>query len=85
MGAPGAAERLSALARGPAAGRRAARPAGGREGVLSDCAGTTAIEYALIAGLIALAVIVGISALGVGNGGMWANIEAEVSAALAGG
>ncbi|MCC5995991.1 MAG: Flp family type IVb pilin [Oceanicaulis sp.] len=52
---------------------------------MTDRAGATAIEYGLIAGLIAVAIIVGVSALGTGNDGMWTNIEAQVSAALTGG
>ncbi|MGY6628656.1 MAG: Flp family type IVb pilin [Oceanicaulis sp.] len=52
---------------------------------MSARAGTTAIEYALIAGLIALTIIVALSALGVGNGGMWDDIGAKVTAALSGG
>ncbi|WBQ11613.1 hypothetical protein L2D01_01335 [Hyphomonadaceae bacterium ML37] len=34
---------------------------------------------------MAIAIVVGVSALGTGNGGMWTNIESEVSAALTGG
>ncbi|KAA5802453.1 Flp family type IVb pilin [Alkalicaulis satelles] len=52
---------------------------------MNDHSGATAIEYGLIAGLIAVAIIVGVSALGTGNDGMWTHIEAEVSAALTGG
>jgi Flp pilus assembly pilin Flp len=32
-----------------------------------------------------LTIIVGVAALGTGNGGMWTNIESEVSTALTGG
>jgi hypothetical protein len=35
--------------------------------------------------MITLAVVVGIGALGLGTSGMWADIEAQVSAALTGG
>ena len=41
--------------------------------------GATAIEYGLIAALIAVAAITGISALGGGAGGMWSNIGAKVN------
>jgi pilus assembly protein Flp/PilA len=52
--------------------------------VLARCEkGATAIEYGLIVALIAVAAIGGISALGGGAGGMWTNISAKVSAAMA--
>lgn len=35
--------------------------------------------------MITLVVVVGIGALGLGTSGMWANIEAQVSAVLTGG
>ena len=47
----------------------------------ADRRGATAIEYGLIAGLIAVAMIGGLSALGGGAGGMWTMISAEVVAA----
>ena len=40
-------------------------------GLLADQRGATAVEYALIASLIVVACIGGISALGGGAGGMW--------------
>lgn len=40
--------------------------------------GATAIEYGLIAALIALAIIGGVSALGGTNGGLWGNIQDDV-------
>ena len=43
-----------------------------------DSRGATAIEYGLIAALIAVASISGFRALGGGAGGMWTNISAEV-------
>jgi len=41
--------------------------------------GATAIEYALIAALIVIAMISGMQSLGGGIGGMWTNISAAVS------
>ena len=41
---------------------------------LSDASGATAIEYALIAGLIFAVAVVGISAVGDSNNGMYARI-----------
>jgi pilus assembly protein Flp/PilA len=46
-----------------------------------DDRGATAIEYALIAGLIALAIIPAMSALGLSNNGMWNRVAANVAAA----
>jgi pilus assembly protein Flp/PilA len=48
---------------------------------VADKAGATAIEYALIAGLIALAIIPAMSAVGLNNGGMWTRIGKNVEAA----
>jgi pilus assembly protein Flp/PilA len=45
-----------------------------------DQRGATAIEYGLIAGLIAVAIIGGVSALGGGTSGMWTNIAARIAA-----
>ncbi len=44
----------------------------------ADQGGATAIEYGLIAALIAVAAIGGMSALGGGSGGMWTNLSSEV-------
>lgn len=44
--------------------------------------GATAIEYGLIAALIALAIIGGVSALGGSNGGMWDNLTKDVNAGI---
>lgn len=44
--------------------------------------GATAIEYGLIAALIALAIIGGLSALGGSNGGMWQGVSDNVSSGL---
>lgn len=46
--------------------------------LLADRRGATAIEYGLIAALIAVAAIGGISSLGGGAGGMWTDLSAEV-------
>lgn len=48
----------------------------------ADQRGATAIEYGLIAALIVLAMMTGLSSLGGGSGGMWGDLETEVSAAM---
>ncbi|WP_427024241.1 Flp family type IVb pilin [Aureimonas ureilytica] len=54
-----------------------------------DCArdqsGSTMIEYALLASLIAIAIIGGLQATGNSIGGMMDGVFAKISAALAGG
>ncbi len=45
----------------------------------SDKRGATAIEYGLIAALIAVAAISGMSALGGGANGMWGRLSNEVT------
>ena len=47
-----------------------------------DDRGATAIEYGLLASLIAVAAISGMTALGGGSGGMWGKIEGYVTAAM---
>ena len=44
--------------------------------------GATAIEYGLIAALIAVASIGGMTALGGGSGQMWGDISGEVTTAM---
>ena len=44
----------------------------------SDKRGATAIEYGLLAGLIAMGLIGGLSLLGSGTNGMWGRIGNEV-------
>jgi pilus assembly protein Flp/PilA len=44
--------------------------------------GATAIEYGLIAGLIAVALITGLQAMGGGSQGMWGKIGNSVSTSL---
>lgn len=46
--------------------------------LLSDDRGATAIEYGLIASLIIVAMMGGLSALGGGAGGMWSRINTAV-------
>ena len=43
--------------------------------VWSDRRGATAIEYGLIAALIAIAAMGGMTALGGGSNGMWSNLQ----------
>lgn len=50
--------------------------------LLADQRGATAIEYGLIASLIIIAMIGGISSLGGGAGGMWTGVSADVQAAM---
>lgn len=49
-----------------------------------DRAGATAIEYGLIAALIALTIIAGLTLLGGGVDGLWTTVGARVGAALGG-
>ncbi len=44
--------------------------------------GATAIEYGLIAALIAIAAVGSMSALGGGAGAMWGNLQAMVAASM---
>lgn len=44
--------------------------------------GVTSIEYALIASLIAMAIIAGLSATGGANGSIWSTWTSKVIAAL---
>ena len=47
----------------------------------SDQRGATAVEYGLIAALIVLAMLTGLSALGGGTGGMWTTLKDKIAAA----
>jgi pilus assembly protein Flp/PilA len=47
-----------------------------------DNRGATAIEYSLIAGLIAVAMAGALSSLGGGVGGMWTDVSADVTSAM---
>ena len=44
----------------------------------SDQRGATAIEYGLIAALIAISIMTGLSSMGAGSDGMWTKINADV-------
>lgn len=46
--------------------------------LIADDRGATAVEYALIASLIVIAAMGGISALGGGANGMWSNLASTV-------
>jgi pilus assembly protein Flp/PilA len=48
----------------------------------ADRRGATAIEYGLIAALIAIAMMGGLSALGGGSNGMWSNLSNKVDDAM---
>ena len=50
--------------------------------IRSDKRGATAIEYGLIAALIAVAAISGMQALGGGSNGMWGKLGNRVSDAM---
>lgn len=50
--------------------------------LLRDQRGATAIEYGLIASLIIVAMMGGMTALGGGSNGMWGRMSAQVVAAL---
>ena len=47
--------------------------------LLTDKSGATAIEYGLIAALIIIAMMGGLSALGGGSGGMWSELANKVA------
>ena len=48
----------------------------------SDKRGATAIEYGLIAALIAVAAIGGMSSLGGGSNGMWGKLDNKVAESM---
>jgi len=50
--------------------------------LLADRRGATAIEYGLIAALIVIAMMGGLSTLGGGAGGMWTDLSATVANAM---
>ena len=50
-------------------------------GLRSDKRGATAVEYGLIAALIVIALLGGLSQLGGGAGGMWTGLKDKVEAA----
>ncbi len=47
-----------------------------------DKRGATAIEYGLIAALIAVAIISALQTLGSGNGGMWGKLDSKIDEAM---
>ena len=49
---------------------------------LADRTGATAIEYGLIAALIAIAIIVAVQALGDQTNGLWGSVQSEVTTAI---
>lgn len=51
-------------------------------GLLADHRGATAVEYGLIAALIVIAAMGGISALGGGAGGMWTELGNTVETVM---
>lgn len=46
--------------------------------LMSDDEGATALEYGLLIGLIALAIVIGATALGTGLGGMFSDVATKV-------
>ena len=48
----------------------------------ADQRGATAIEYGLIAALIVIAMMGGLSAMGGGSAGMWGKIQANVAESM---
>jgi pilus assembly protein Flp/PilA len=48
----------------------------------ADRRGATAIEYGLIVGLIAIAMMGGLSMLGGGNNGMWGKVSNSITSAM---
>ena len=50
--------------------------------LLTDQNGATAIEYGLIASLIIVAMMSGLSALGAGSNGMWGKVSTNVAASM---
>lgn len=50
--------------------------------LFADRRGATAIEYALIAALIVIAMMGGLTALGGGTGGMWGKLASTVANAM---
>ena len=53
-------------------------------GFVRDVRGTTAIEYGLIAALVAIGMLVGLQALGAGNNSSWGNTSDKITGAMKG-
>ncbi len=49
---------------------------------LVDEGGPTAVEYAVLLGLILVAIIGAVGTVGVGTGGMWSNNANQIDAAM---
>lgn len=49
-----------------------------------DKHGATTVEYALILGLIVLAMLAGFSSLADGTSGLWSNVDSRASSAMSG-
>ena len=49
---------------------------------MSDTAGATAIEYGLIAGLISMAILIGVGATGNSVGSLWSDNANELANAI---
>ena len=47
-----------------------------------DCNGTTAIEYGLIAALVAVGMLAGLRALGEGNSSSWGSTASKITGAM---
>jgi len=52
--------------------------------LVRDSRGATAIEYALIAALVAIGMLAGVMALGSGNSSSWGNTTAKLTNAMQG-
>jgi pilus assembly protein Flp/PilA len=53
-------------------------------GFVRDARGTTAIEYGLIAALVAIGMLVGLQALGAGNTSSWGRTSDKITGAMKG-
>jgi pilus assembly protein Flp/PilA len=49
-----------------------------------DTRGTTTIEFAMLCGMIVLAIIAAVRGLGNQNGGMWGNLSTQATTAMQG-
>ncbi len=47
-----------------------------------DIRGTTTIEYALLCGMIVLAILAAVQGLGTRNGGMWSDMSSQATTAM---
>jgi pilus assembly protein Flp/PilA len=62
--------------------QKAPRRPGARRSFLRDEKGATAIEYALIAALVSVAILVALEALGTSLGGLYNSMSSKVTAVL---